>query len=72
VIEQQLTGLDNLLYFTSTSSSDGSVSITVTFEQEPTRTPPGAGAEQSPAGGIAPTENAAVRRHGGKIRAASC
>ncbi|WP_275157470.1 efflux RND transporter permease subunit [Citrobacter koseri] len=33
VIEQQLTGLDNLLYFTSTSSSDGSVSIDVTFEQ---------------------------------------
>ncbi|ELA2606315.1 multidrug efflux RND transporter permease subunit EefB [Klebsiella aerogenes] len=33
VIEQQLTGLDNLLYFTSTSSSDGTVSITVTFEQ---------------------------------------
>lgn len=33
VIEQQLTGLDNLLYFTSTSSSDGSVDITVTFEQ---------------------------------------
>lgn len=33
VIEQQLTGLDHLLYFSSTSSSDGSVSITVTFEQ---------------------------------------
>ncbi|KAA9000653.1 efflux RND transporter permease subunit [Affinibrenneria salicis] len=33
VIEQQLTGLDNLLYFTSTSSSDGDVDITVTFEQ---------------------------------------
>ncbi|MCZ3384576.1 efflux RND transporter permease subunit [Kosakonia sp. SOY2] len=33
VIEQQLTGLDNLLYFTSTSSSDGQVDITVTFEQ---------------------------------------
>ena len=33
VIEQQLTGLDNLLYFTSTSSSDGQVTITVTFEQ---------------------------------------
>ena len=33
VIEQQLTGLDNLLYFSSTSSSDGSVSINVTFEQ---------------------------------------
>ena len=33
VIEQQLTGLDHLLYFTSTSSSDGKVDITVTFEQ---------------------------------------
>ena len=33
VIEQQLTGLDNLLYFSSPSSSDGSVSINVTFEQ---------------------------------------
>jgi len=31
VIEQQLTGIDNLLYFTSTSSSAGSVSISVTF-----------------------------------------
>ncbi|AYA09692.1 efflux RND transporter permease subunit (plasmid) [Rahnella aquatilis] len=33
VIEQQLTGLDNLLYFSSSSSSDGSVDITVTFKQ---------------------------------------
>ncbi|MDE1914575.1 MAG: efflux RND transporter permease subunit [Sphingomonadales bacterium] len=31
VIEQQLTGLDNLLYFSSTSSSSGQASITVTF-----------------------------------------
>ncbi len=31
VIEQQLTGLDNLLYFSSSSSADGSVSITATF-----------------------------------------
>ena len=31
VIEQQLTGVDNLLYFSSSSSSNGSVSITVTF-----------------------------------------
>ena len=31
VIEQQLTGLDNLLYFSSSSSADGSVSISVTF-----------------------------------------
>ncbi len=32
VIEQQLTGIDNVLYFTSSSSSDGSASITLTFE----------------------------------------
>jgi multidrug efflux pump len=32
VIEQQLTGLDGLLYFTSTSNSDGSAQITITFE----------------------------------------
>ncbi|MGH8110431.1 MAG: multidrug efflux RND transporter permease subunit [Rhodanobacteraceae bacterium] len=31
VIEQQLTGIDNLLYFTSSSSSSGSASITLTF-----------------------------------------
>ncbi|STD24519.1 hydrophobe/amphiphile efflux-1 (HAE1) family transporter [Enterobacter asburiae] len=64
VIEQQLTGLDNLLYFTSTSSSDGSVSITVTFEQG-TRSGhrPGTGAEQGPAGGIAPADRGAAVRH---------
>jgi len=32
VIEQQLTGIDNLLYFSSTSNSSGGVSITLTFE----------------------------------------
>jgi len=31
VIEQQLTGLDHLLYFTSSSSSDGGAQIQVTF-----------------------------------------
>src|SRR5471030_1902670 len=31
VIEQQLTGLDNLLYFSSASNADGSISITATF-----------------------------------------
>src|SRR3984957_7726804 len=31
VIEQQLTGLDNLLYFSSSSSSTGGVGITATF-----------------------------------------
>ncbi len=33
IIEQSLTGLDGLLYFNSTSSSDGSVRISVTFSQ---------------------------------------
>ena len=32
VIEQQLTGIDHLAYFSSTSSSNGSASITLTFE----------------------------------------
>jgi len=31
VIEQQLTGIDNLLYFESTSRSNGSIQITLTF-----------------------------------------
>jgi len=31
VIEQQLTGLDNLLYFSSASNADGTVNITATF-----------------------------------------
>lgn len=31
VIEQQLTGIDNLLYFTSTSNSNGTATITLTF-----------------------------------------
>jgi len=32
IIEQQLTGIDDLLYFTSSSSSDGSSQITLTFD----------------------------------------
>ncbi|MCC7256345.1 MAG: multidrug efflux RND transporter permease subunit [Dokdonella sp.] len=32
VIEQQLTGIDNLAYFSANSGSDGSASITITFE----------------------------------------
>ncbi|WP_266182658.1 multidrug efflux RND transporter permease subunit [Dyella humicola] len=32
VIEQQLTGIDHLLYFSSSSSSSGSATITLTFE----------------------------------------
>lgn len=34
VIEQRLTGIDNLRYFTSTSNSNGSSNITITFEPE--------------------------------------
>ncbi|UVE19433.1 efflux RND transporter permease subunit [Pseudomonas sp. LS44] len=33
VIEQQLNGIDNLRYITSDSNSDGSMTITATFEQ---------------------------------------
>nr|WP_294848537.1 efflux RND transporter permease subunit [uncultured Sphingomonas sp.] len=33
ILEQQLTGLDGLLYFSASSSSTGSVSITATFEK---------------------------------------
>jgi len=33
VLEQQLTGLDGLLYFSSSSSSNGSAGISVTFRQ---------------------------------------
>src|SRR5215217_6502764 len=33
VIEQQLTGIDGLLYFSSTSSSRGQVNISATFEK---------------------------------------
>jgi multidrug efflux pump len=33
VLEQQLTGIDGLLYFSSTSSSSGQSSINVTFQQ---------------------------------------
>lgn len=32
VIEQQLTGIDHLLYFNSSSASNGRVTITLTFE----------------------------------------
>ena len=32
VIEQELTGVDNLLYFDSTSRSNGTVQITLTFQ----------------------------------------
>ena len=33
ILEQQLTGLDGLLYFSSSSSSDGAASVQITFEE---------------------------------------
>jgi multidrug efflux pump len=33
ILEQQLTGLDGLLYFSSSSTSDGSASVKITFEE---------------------------------------
>jgi multidrug efflux pump len=33
ILEQQLTGLDGLLYFSSSSTSDGSSSVSITFEE---------------------------------------
>jgi multidrug efflux pump len=33
VIEQQLTGIDGLIYFNSTSSANGSATVTLTFDQ---------------------------------------
>ncbi|MDO6594626.1 efflux RND transporter permease subunit [Neptuniibacter sp. 1_MG-2023] len=33
ILEQQLTGLDGLLYFSSSSTSDGSAEVSITFEE---------------------------------------
>ena len=33
VIEQQLTGIDGLIYFSSSSSANGSATVTLTFDQ---------------------------------------
>ena len=33
VIEQQLTGIDGLIYFSSNSSASGAATVTVTFQQ---------------------------------------
>src|SRR5687768_5596602 len=33
VIEQQLTGIDGLIYFSSTSNANGVATVTVTFEK---------------------------------------
>src|SRR4249920_1276528 len=33
IIEQQLTGIDGLIYFSSSSSASGSATVTLTFDQ---------------------------------------
>src|SRR5476651_1601308 len=54
VIEQQLSGIDHLLYFSSESDSDGSMTITLNFEQGTNPDITGAGAEQIAARPAAP------------------
>ena len=50
VIEQQLSGLDNLVYFSSESDKDGSITINLYFAQGTDRQHrAGAGAEQTAA-----------------------
>ena len=54
VIEQQLTGLDNLLYFSSSSNADGTVHDHRHLRaRHQSRHRPGAGAEQGAGGGAA-------------------
>ena len=61
VIEQQLTGLDNLLYFSSASNADGSVSHHRHLRgRHQSRHRPGAGAEQGAAGGAAAAQPGAA------------
>lgn len=38
VIEQNMTGLDNLMYMSSQSSATGQATVTLSFEAAPTRT----------------------------------
>ncbi len=38
-IEQEINGVENMMYMSSTSSADGSYSLTITFEIAPTSTP---------------------------------
>jgi multidrug efflux pump len=62
IIEQQLTGLDNLLYFSSTSSSAGTADHGDLRQGHRSRYGAGAGAEQGAAGHIAPAHAGAAAR----------
>ena len=67
VIEQQLTGLDNLLYFSSVQRRDGTVTITAHLRgRHQSRHRPGAGAEQGAAGRAAPAPGRAAAGRDGR------
>ena len=70
IIEQQLTGIDGLLYFTSSSSSRGSVEHLGDLRQgHRPRHRPGPGPEQGPAGDLAPAAaGAAAGRPGHQVQ----
>ncbi len=63
VIEEELNGAKNLLYFESTSNANGIAEITVTFQPGPTRTGPGRRAEPSEEGRGAHAAGRADPRH---------
>ena len=66
VIEQQLSGIDHLLYFSSESDKDGSMTITLYFDAgHQSRHRPGAGAEQAAAGDAAAAAGGAAAGHSG-------
>ena len=61
VLEQQLTGLDGLIYFQSSSSSRGQATINVTFEKGTDPDIAGAGPECRPGGRVAPSGRSSSR-----------
>jgi multidrug efflux pump len=68
VIEQQLTGLDNLLYSPPPAARTARSALPSPSSREPTRTPPRCRCRtKSSRRNRAAERSAAVRRHGGKI-----
>jgi len=65
-IETQINGVDNMLYMSSTSSSNGQMTLTVYFSLDTDPTSPGAGAE--PVNLAVPQLPAAVVQQGVNVR----
>ena len=62
VIEQNMNGIDNLMYMSSNSDSTGTVQITLTFESGTDGYRAGSGAEQTAAGdAVAAARSSAAR-----------